>query len=88
MFLDCDDVYHIERREYISYILYLDFTGAIQIVILLNFTTFQNEMKILKKIGGMVPDIYDVFSFHATHFPSGARKLSCAATSSTFPMTP
>ena len=30
-----------------------------------------------KKIDGMVPEIFNVFSFHATHFQPGERKL-CA----------
>ena len=79
-----------ENREYISsfYILYLDFMGAIQILILYNFTIFSTCDESVKKIGVMVPEIFNVFTLHAVHLPPVERKLSCAATFSTFPVMP
>ena len=62
--------------------------GAIQILILLNFIIFPTRGENLKKIGGMVPKIFDVFSFHAAHLPPQEQKLSCATTFTTFPMPP
>ena len=61
--------------------------GAIQTLILLNFTKFPTRDECLKRIGGMVPEIFDVFNFHAAHLAPEERKLSCAATFSTFPVT-
>ena len=61
--------------------------GAIQILILLNVTIFPTRDESLKKIGGMMPEIFDVFSFHAVHFPTEERKPSCVAIFSTFPVT-
>ena len=47
---------------------------------------FPTRDESLYKMGGMVvPEIFDVFSFHATHFPPRVRKQSCAPTSGTFP---
>ena len=35
----------------------------------------------MKKIGGILPDIFDVFTFfHAAHFPPGKGRLNCVAT--------
>ena len=69
-----------EHREYINsfYILYIDVTGAVQMLIFLNFTIFPTGDESLKKIGGMVPEIFDVFSFNAAHLPPEERKLSCS----------
>ena len=73
MFLDCKAMAMLtvlERREYINsfYILYLDFMGIIQILILLNFTIFPTRDESLKKIGGIVPEIFGIFTFHAAHY--------------------
>ena len=83
MFLDCKAMTMLtvsERREYISsYISYLDFYGRDTN---LNCTIFPARIESLKKIGGTVPEIFDIFSFHAAHLP--AEELSCAATFSSF----
>ena len=89
MFLDCRAMTMLtvwEHQEYINsfYILYLDYMGAIQILIWLNFTIFATHDENLKKISGMVPEIFDVFCFHAAqtklcgnfqHFSSDAAQF-------------
>ena len=85
MFLDCRAMVMLtisERREYIKLYIVSWFNGRDT-----NYLSFQHDES-LKKIGGMVPEIFDVFSFHATYLPPEERKLSCAATFSTFPVTP
>ena len=43
---------------------------------------FESYGERMNKIGGTVPEIFDIFTvFHATHFPPGKRRLSCAANS-------
>ena len=53
----------------------------VKVIPVFNIPLFSKTPERMKKIGGIVPEIFDVVTFiHATHFPPGKGRLSCAAT--------